>query len=96
MCIYSSAAHGYELVAPPLLEYLESLLSLDLNAIATRVAGSAGSTFAAQYLNSGIFPNGSSAGLVIRLSASGSSPASRATCAFVRRFDAKNRHTLGR
>src|SRR5262249_16413797 len=36
---------------------------------AMRVAGSTGSTLAAQYLNSGIFPNGSSAGLVSRLAA---------------------------
>src|SRR5689334_21377150 len=34
---------------------------------ATRVASSTFSTLAAQYLNSGIFPNGSSAGLVSRL-----------------------------
>src|SRR6266516_4416888 len=36
---------------------------------ATRVASATGSTFAAQYLNSGIFPNGSSAGVVSRLAA---------------------------
>src|SRR5215813_1053156 len=36
---------------------------------ATRVASSTFSTLAAQYLNSGIFPNGSSAGLVSRFAA---------------------------
>src|SRR5262249_17554399 len=36
---------------------------------ATRAASATGSTLAAQYLNSGIFPNGSSAGLVSRFAA---------------------------
>src|SRR5262249_12743002 len=36
---------------------------------ATRAASATGSTLAAQYLNSGIFPNGSSAGLVRRFAA---------------------------